>query len=233
MATANLKPEAGLAELKQFIETAKLDASALNNINDEAKLVYKRFYALLVYDHILQGNLTCLDQKTYGKEAVSDMSHGFFLTCIGLYKPARASMRGSLENLVRFLLMNRGVAALKITSVYDLFDAANAEFDKEPKQKARIGTLRSLYKELCKTVHSASKNHMNLEVPFNTMLQFDQVKYDMNLALIRDCCKVSGELLFIEFNELVERSHHSQKDILLDSVARTIRKEARELREQS
>lgn len=225
------KPDLGLKELKSFIETAKLDASALAEVNSETKGVYRKFYALLVFDYLLQETLQDDDQKVYAREAISDMSHGFFLTCIGLYKPARTSARSAIENLVRFLLLHRGVDAMSINSVYELFDEANAIFSTDRKQLGRIHQLRSIYRELCKTVHSSSADYMNLEVPFNTMLTFDRDKFAANRNIVRDSCKTAGELLFIEFNSLVQSAHHTQKDILSDSVSSSVRKEARELRE--
>lgn len=225
------KPDLGLRELKSFIETAKLDASALTEVNAETKGVYRKFYALLVFDYILQETLEDDHQKTYAREAISDMSHGFFLTCIGLYKPARTSARSAIENLVRFLLLHRGVDAMSITSVYGLFDKANEIFSPEAKQLRRIGDLRGIYRELCKTVHSSSADYMNLDVPFNTMLTFNKNKFAENRDIVRDSCKTTGELLFIEFNGLVQIAHHTQKDILSDSVSSSVRKEARELRE--
>ncbi|MEH6740922.1 MAG: hypothetical protein V7695_20605 [Sulfitobacter sp.] len=231
MTISNQRPEAGLSELKGFIETAQLDASALSNIDSATRAMYRKFYALLVFDDLLQEKLTDEDQRTYGKEAISDMSHGFFLTCIGLYKPARTSLRSSLENLVRFLLLHKGIDALSITSVYTLFDEAKLTFAGNASQKRRLGLLYSHYKELCKAVHSSSKDHMNLEVPFNTMLQFDAGKFAANRNMVKDCCTIAGEMLFIEFNEHVQSGHHSQRDVLSDSVARAVRREARERRE--
>lgn len=231
--TSKHKPDDGLKELKHFIETAKLDASALSDVDAETKSVYRKFYALLVFDYLLEGSLTDTNQKTYSKEAVSDMSHGFFLTCIGLYKPARTSARSAIENLIRFLLLHRGVDAMKITSVYALFDEINASYSAVPDQLIRVGQLRGIYGELCKTVHSSSADYMNLKVPFNTMLTFDETKFIENRNIVRDTCNVVGEILFLEFNGLVQSAHHSQKDILSESVSKTVRSAARKLREST
>ena len=225
------KPDTGLEELKIFIEAAKLDASALAELNAETKRFYRKFYALLVFDYLLQGNLVEDDKKNYAREAVSDISHAFFLTCIGLYKPALTSARSSIENFIRFMLLCREIDAKSITAVYSLFEETNSMFAKSYSQKKRIGELRRLYSELCKTVHSTSSDYMNLEVPFNTMLTFDNSKFKTNRDIVHDICKVSVELLFIEFNDFVQSSHHSLQDILSDSVAKSVRQEARELRE--
>ena len=220
------KPEHGLAELKSFIESVKLDAQALSKPSTETKGVYKKFYILLIFDYLLQGNIQGADERVYAKEAVSDMSHGFFLSCVGLYKPARTSVRSAIENLLRFLLLHRGVDALSINSVFDLFDEANTQFSSEPKQKSRIGKLRGVYKELCKTVHSSSADYMNLEVPFGTMLKFDRKKYQVNVDVVRESCTAFTEILFVEFYDLVLISHHSHRDLISEGVAKSVRREA-------
>lgn len=231
--TSKHKPEDGLKELRAFIESIKLSTHGLSAPNSEMKVVYRKFYALLIYDYILQKSLQNTEHKAYAKEAVSDLSHSFFLTCIGLYKPARTSARSALENLLRLLLLNKGVDALTITSVFTLFDEANIAFSSSPSQKERIGRLRQIYQELCKTVHSSSVDYMNLEVPFNTMLQFDQDKFLGNIDIIRECSRVFGELLFVEFSQLVRTSHHTHRDLLSDSVSRIVRKEVSENSEAS
>ncbi|WP_065332190.1 hypothetical protein [Tritonibacter mobilis] len=225
------KPELGLKELKSFIESVKLDATGLSGAHTDTKGVYRKFHALLIFDYLLQENLEDKDQSTYAREAISDMSHGFFLTFIGLYKPARTSTRSAIENLIRFLLLHRGVDAMSINSVYELFDEAKSSFSSNAAQLKRVGELHGIYRELCKTVHSSSADYMNLEVPFNTMLAFDEDKFSKNRDVLRESCKAVGELLFIEFNHLVQSAHHSHKDILSDSVSGSVRKEARELRE--
>ncbi|MBO9429681.1 hypothetical protein [Sulfitobacter sp. R18_1] len=224
------KPDEGLQELKRFIETAKLDASALRDIDAETKVLYRKFYALLVFDHLLQGSLSDAIQKNYARETVSDLSHGFFLTCIGLYKPARTSARSAIENLIRFLLLHRGVDAMSITAVYALFEEANRTFLADEEQFKRIGRLRSVYSELCKTVHSSSADYMNLEVPFNTMLTFDKGKFSDNRDIVRECCTIVGELLFVEFDSLVQSAHYTHRDILSESVSKSVRREARSSR---
>lgn len=218
--------EHGLAELKSFIETVKLDAQALTKPSTETKGVYKRFYTLLIFDYLLQGSIQETDERAYAKEAVSDMSHGFFLSCVGLYKPARTSIRSAIENLIKFLLLHRGVDVLSIKSVFELFDEANTYFSSEPKQKSRIGKLRGIYKELCKTVHSTSADYMNLEVPFGTMLSFDQNKFQSNIDVVRECCNVICEILFVEFHGIVLISHHTHRDLISEGVARNVRREA-------
>ncbi|WP_340244771.1 hypothetical protein [Sulfitobacter pontiacus] len=223
------RPEDGLKELLQFIDSAKLDDGSLSLSDPKTKSMYKKFYALLVFDHILQEKLTIEDQKTYAREAISDLSHGFFLTCIGLYKPARTSARSGIENLARLFLLYRGVDATKITSVYELFDSLNEIVSGE--QLKRVGSLRSLYKELCKTVHSTSAEYMNLEVPFNTMLRFDEDKFSLNREVVYNACKIAGDIMFIEFDSFIQVAHHSQRDLLSDGVSKTVRREARVGRE--
>lgn len=226
------KPEIGLETLKRFIETTKLDATAFVDANSETKGLYRKFYALLVFDYILQKNLQDGNQKIYAKEFVSDLSHGFFLTCIGLYKPALTSARSGIENLVRFILLHREVDAMSITSVYSLFDEANKTYEDDSEQKKRIGKLRTTYKDLCKTVHSSSSDYMNLEVPFNTMLTFNEGKFSENRDIVTYICKVAGELLFVEFANLVQSSHYKHNDILSESVSKSVRRESREKREK-
>lgn len=220
------KSEHGIAELKSFIESVKLDAQALARPSTETKGVYKRFYILLIFDYLLQKNTQGANERAYAKEAISDMSHGFFLSCIGLYKPARTSVRSAIENFIRLLLLHRGIDALSIKSVFELFDEANVQFSSEPKQKIRIGKLRGIYKELCKTVHSSSADYMNLEVPFGTMLSFDKIKYQSNIDVVRECCSLFGEALFVELYDLVLKSHHTHRDHISECVAKSVRREA-------
>lgn len=228
-AASEQRPEVGLASLTEFIRSVRLESAAIAKPTAQTKLLYRRFYALLVYDYLISGSDLSEDSKLYAKECFSDLSHGFFLTTISLYKPALTSVRSSVENCIRFSLLLNGSDATKIESVYELFDVANVLYASRKQQKARLNHLRGIYRELCKTVHSASSDYMNLNVPFGTMLIFDDEKFDENQKVLSDVCHFVGELLFIELNSLVRKCHHKHQDILSDAVAKSVRREASSL----
>lgn len=226
------KPDVGIDELKSFIKSVRIDVSGLDESAEAVKQLYKKFYAILILDFALQKSLSDGPKKTYAREAVSDISHGVFLSLIGLYKPARTSLRSGIENFVRLSLFLKGVDALKVKDVTKLFESANEAYKDDANQKNRIGSLRSIYVELCKTVHSTDEEYMNLNVPFASMLVYDRDKFKYNNKNAVECCKKMVQFLFVESADAVQGLHHSLRDTLFEAVPKAVKAEVRERRER-
>lgn len=225
-------PEVGLKELRAFLDSVKLNTNSVDANDAKTKKFYKKIFALLLFDYIIQSSSLSDEVKEYARESASDISHGSFLTFVNLYKPSRVSLRSGIENLLRYLLLTKGVDSPKIKDVYSLFETANRLFKENESQKKRIGLLHGYYSELCKSVHSAGSSYMNLKVPFNKMLEFDEKKFSENRKILHETISIVCEVLFIHNHNLVEEAHHSHKDILADSVSKLVKKEAREVKEK-
>gem|GEM_PF-4419112 len=226
------KPDAGITELKDFIRSVQIDVSGLNESTDVLKRLYKNFYSILIVDYALQASLPEGAKRSYAREAISDISHGIFLSLIGIYKPARISLRSGIENFIRLAILIKDVNALEIKDVSGLFEKANQIYNNDVSQKRRLGDLRSVYVELCKTVHSTDTEYMNLSVPFSSMLDYDRKKFEYNSSQATECCQKIVQFLFVEVADEIQKLHHSLRDTIYDSVPKSVKAELRERKER-
>lgn len=225
------KPNAGLRELRDFLEGVRLSVEAVDEQDTETRRLYRKFYSLLIYDFLLDNESDEDTVSLYARESISDISHSFFLSFIGLYKPARVCLRSGIENFVRYILLSNRVDALAITYLPTLFAEVKSIYADRASQRARFDVLRSLYAALCQTVHSTGEEYMNLNVPFSSLLIVDPNKFAVNRELLLKVCGAIGEIMFVDQQGLIAKAHHTLRDTLSDNVPPSVRREVREARE--
>src|SRR5690606_461496 len=114
------------------------------------------------------------------------------------YKPSISMLRSSVENLIRSILLLRGVQVNTIDAVWELFAVARSNFLKEGEDWVviRIDALHVRYSEMCKTVHSAAPEYMSLRVPFERIFEFSEEVFVVTRHLVKDVFRLALEALY-------------------------------------
>jgi hypothetical protein len=113
-------------------------------------------------------------------ECFSDLTSALFASLHGLYKPANMSLRSAIETFVRGAAGITSEEAATTTSVFRLFDLAEAQPFFRAADSRHFAALRNLYADLCLFAHSATPAHMAktfalANYPRHDTLQFKEV----------------------------------------------------------
>ena len=219
----------GIAELNDFVRFVSLGSLGLDASEEVNRTMYRKFYGVLVFDFLLQKHFDDGLAKEHVREAVSDLSHGFFLSCVGLYKLGKVSLRNGIENFLKFWVLAKGTPPSD-KETWAWFACAKGVASEDETHK-RIDQLRSADAELCNVVHSTNRDYMNLRVPFNQMFSFEADRFEQNRMLVIQCCSGILDVLFIEFEQLVWEAGPAHQDVLHESVTRKAREAVRQRRE--
>jgi hypothetical protein len=216
-----------LDEIFQFIKalkfSSKISAAELALI----KSAYKQFHSLLIWGIVGEKEPNSpLPIRTYCREGLSDCSHAFFLTLLDLYKPARGSLRGAVENFLRLSLMYGGVDPTEETRVYELWRLGKKNFASVAGATDAIQHLEVLYSELCKTVHASKINYMSLAVPFETLSEFHAGRFKSNFTLMKSVYARENQLLFLIKHRALRLVGHKNEDFVRDALPPTIKRAA-------
>jgi hypothetical protein len=111
-----------------------------------------------------------------------------------------------------------------VKSVYTLFDNANAALKDDPIAKTIIGRLRTLYGELCLTVHSAHEDHVALRIPFKRVFAYDEDQHQFTLGLLGRTVSGLNQVLYARFSEKLQKLAHKNRDFLLDSLPKSLKR---------
>lgn len=158
--------------LAQFFKDYSLDHVARESAFIASVKTGHKLYLSLLYlwaqceDLAAKGKL-CLcgtyinaDELMHLKECISDIGGGFFCCFHGVYKPGHMSLRSSIENFLRFAAGRFDSRAVRTTSVFELFDIAQATPPFDGRNVKYLRELRGAYTELCKYSHSSTMTHM-------------------------------------------------------------------------
>lgn len=218
-----------IAEIEKFISDIHfVSASSLASTNRIAlRAAYKQFHSLLIWSLIAESQDSKLDSmKLYFREALSDVSHGFMLTLMNLYKPAKISLRSGVENFIRSFLIYRGIDASEISAVYELFDTAKSAFRNDIIIEKNVSSLISDYSDLCKAVHSSKIDYMSLTVPFERLSAFFGSRYNLNMVTLRSVCTSANQLAFLLWNDQLNKVGHENEDYVRDSIPKNVKRAA-------
>lgn len=209
-----------LARIAEFLTRLDLSSVAQVDASDQAKDLYRKFHALLCWQTVLKSDPDFTENERF-EECLSDFSAGYLFLITSAYKPSIASVRSGIENLVRSLLLLKGVSVDSIDAVWELFSVARAHFvalGQDPIVQ-RIDALHSKYGELCKTVHSADVEYMSLRVPFERVFEFDEISFGEARQLISDTFRIAIELIFLVAHEKLVLVHHRIADEIRDALS--------------
>lgn len=118
-------------------------------------------------------------------ETFSDIASTLFLSLHGLYKPAQASVRSSIEVFVRGGAALTASEALGTKNVYELFEVASAQAIFSGSSQGAFAKLRELYSSLCLFVHSASPAHMARSFALANYPRVDLAKMRRSFVVLR------------------------------------------------
>ena len=217
-------PSQALLDIQEFLSTLKVDVTSPDFSTQDARRVYRRFHAFLLWEIPLDRDDVDASIRLYNRECLADIASSYMLNFMGAYKSARLGLRGSIENSIRVFTASSGVDVLTINSVYELIESCKAHWATSPQKVQALSNMYGLYGELCKTVHSTSVGYMSLRVPFETMLKFDKGEFDGNCRLIDKTLKAVGEGYFLEFHGLLNRLDFKSADYVRDSVEAEVKR---------
>lgn len=220
-----MKPGEALADIKDFIDDLRLTSEAAKPNDEFSRALYRKFHAVLTWDLLLDRPNFSDQLRLYAREAVADVSTCYFLTLVGIYKPARLSLRSGIENALRVKIAGSGCDVATITTVPDLVSTAKACAQTEA-QSVRLGSLYAIYGELCRTVHSAAIDYMALRVPFERISQFDATEAQSNLNLLADVLKHLNEVFYIDFHQHLKLIEYRNADLIRDAIEAKVKGEA-------
>jgi hypothetical protein len=211
-------------EIEEFVSSYKVDSVFAHKGGvQKYRTAYKSLHAILIWSTILDDKR--LPDNKYGPHAaemVADLSHAFVLITLSLYKPCRMMLRSSIENLTRVALANRG-EDFSIRSVHVLFENALTGLDKTSDSHKLISEAKSLYADLCKTVHSAQDAHLSKKIPFERIVAYDEASYSFTINYVTKTSSVVNKLLFVLFFKELERLKHKSRDFILDSLPKRLK----------
>jgi hypothetical protein len=207
----------------------------LNTATNKAAFLssYKRFHSLLIWTHALslnkRGALKESDPALFAQESVSDLSHAYLLTLMGAYKPARGMCRSAAENVFRSCFTLQAKKAPSFSTVHELISETRTTTNAKNKiLMAEINQLAKLYAKLCDYVHSSSKAHMALKIPFAEIIKFSRPDYLDCLGDIRLLSECTNKILFWLQEEKLRPIDHRHRDYILDTTPPTLKRAASE-----
>jgi len=214
------KIDANIREIQRFFETLSIDIPFSQEKElGKFKIAYRQLHSLLIWNMIITGNQ--IPEDNYGKhfrEGISDMSQGFALISMSLYKPARMMARSSIENVVRVSVAHRN-GDYKVKSVYNLFDIALGLYKNSEQSHRILQQLHQEYGDLCRTVHSAEDKYLSLSIPFEEILKFDDEKFEMSVQSLTKSSSLINQFIFTIFERHMRQCEdHRSRDLILDSI---------------
>lgn len=216
-----IKPNEDIAEIADFLRNLALPAPFFV-ASDPVVACYKKFLAVLLQRHGAHKTALIDEAKVFLDETTSDLSYSLYLNALGFYKPSRLSLRGAIENVLRFALAQAEVDP-KPLGVSQMFDAAKADGRYYPVLSS-IALLKQSYVKLCKSSHTIDIQFMAHNIPFSELVEQDKSKFDSNLT---DFAKVSGaigSLIYVASSEAVAKLSPEQQDFVRSQVPMTIKK---------
>lgn len=220
-----MKPGEAISDIKSFIEGLQLQSDGIVSSNKDARTLYRRFHALLIWHHLSDRDEFSDQTRMYAHECVSDASAAYFLTSIGIYKAARISLRSSIENIYRVVISEAGDVVTDYDTVPALLKRAK-EVGRTANQKNRLDRLYASYGNLCLTVHSVGQEFMSLRVPFERMMDYDPGAASGNFNTMSEVFREMNDVMFIEMAHHLKLIDFKNADLLRDAVAAAIKGEA-------
>lgn len=190
--------------------------------SDALEASYKKFLVVLLQRHGAHKTALHDGARSFLDEAASDLSYALYLNALGFYKPARLSLRGAIENILRFSLKQQGVDP-KPLSVSGTFDEVKNHVAYATAASS-ISTLKDCYAKLCRSSHTIDIQFMAQNIPFSDLVESDKGKFDSNLS---DFGKVSGSicsLLYIACPEAITKLTPEQQDFVRGQIPKSIKK---------
>ena len=211
-----------IAEIESFLTKFRTSPPKLEGL---FKTQYKQFHSLLIWGFCYETDINVSEtEKLFFKETLSDLSHSLFLLLLNLYKPSRFSIRSSIENFVRAILISRKIDVGSISTVHGLFDEANLVFKNHEEIKNRIGELRGIYSELCKSAHSVKIDYLSLTIPLNQITDFDQKAYTDISKVFLSVCRLINQITFLIHHDIISLAGHRNSDALNDSIPNALKR---------
>lgn len=215
-----------ISELRKFISSLGIEDPLSNaKVASAYKSFDKDLYAILLWGLALDlySNRPLSEHELHMKEFLSDISTANLCALTGLYKPSMMALRSGIENFVKSILIFNKIPINDTKSLYEINDRFRNIFSNSPKSISNLSdSIINQYSYLCKYVHSAGQDFMNLTVAYADMLKNSDEKTHLSIKAMQLLCKSSNGILLISMGS-PEGIHHRNKDYILDRIPRSVK----------
>lgn len=213
--------EASIRAIADFITDQDFSAPFFGP-NDAVRSAYQKYLAVLLMRHGSHKTALFAGAREFLDETASDLSYALYLSALGFYKPARLSLRGAIENSLRFALKQKGLDIAGI-SISQLFEQTKEYADYAPVCSA-ISLLKDRYSRLCRTSHTIDIKFMAQRIPFTDLVEANKSKFESNMS---DFAKVAGaicNLFYVVAPEAITKMSPDQQDMVRSQITRIVKK---------
>lgn len=207
--------------IASFVDGQKLTAPFIS-LNGPLKAGYQNYLALLLIRHASTKIVIGEESRKYFDECMSDASYALYLSIVGMYKPARLSLRGAIENSLRFLSTSEGISIENI-SVTNLFNAVEA-LDRTSLGEDSFKKMKKLYTKLCSTIHTVDINFMAQKIPLGSLIFHEEKEFQENISTFTQTMHSISVLVFVFLREVLPKLDASQQDFVNRTIPKSVRK---------
>ena len=151
----------------------------------------------------------------YSEEAVSEIGTSFFLLLHGCYKAINLLLRSSIENFFKAVGSLEDTSILTLRSTYEVIDRAQLlKVFSDEYAKPEFSSLKNEYSDLCKTVHTADFEQMEVVESLGNFPHFDPQKCKATAEKINSVIRAELFVLNLIFHAPVKTIHHRNRDIV-------------------
>ncbi len=161
-------------------------------------------------------------QNIYFKESCSDIGTSFFLLFHGSYKGSKMLLRSSIETFLKAFCSDFIVGILNEKSMFEFFNKIkNTPFFKKRTNKKLLNELHSIYKSLCRDVHTAEESNMSNVSAMESFPIYSKTEAKFVCDFALKLVTIYVTLICIKYNDFYHQIYYKNKDIIKHSFDRT------------
>lgn len=228
----DVKPD--FEEFQKFLGSFSLGPSILNaELVAASKRVHRKLFCL----QTVWGEIRFLKpqrgkrryptkrQFAFYEEAYSDLVTALLLLSCGLYKASRVLCRSSIETFLKghgLREQRRVVTELSVTKIFEILKGGPL-FKGKHRAKA-FAELKRCYKLLCKDVHTADYENMELVLALRQLPAYDKTRCAETVTSMLTLLDCINFLVCDHYNALYRLMHHRSKEVVLENIPKALRR---------
>lgn len=212
--------DTSFADLKNYLAEYSLEAIFPNvEVEELLKRLHKSIYPLLCWQ--IELNSSEVPQRIWLNECVSDLIQCIPLLAQGFYKACKVLHRSSIEEYLRFIVSDSGIAITDINTVYQLFDTSKEILTERFGDLIgkKINALHSTYGSLCMYVHSSSDSYCELSQALREYPRTEMSSVTTSILELVNTVHLMSLCLLILKPEVFSTMYYSNRDAILDNLS--------------
>ena len=217
-------------DIHDFISSLSIDSPIKEKENAKKySTAYRYFHSLLIWREALvrpgQKGIN-LDALLQYEELLSDLAYAQVLLLAGMYKPSRMMLRSSIENILRTIAIETGLAIAGVKFTYELTTLIRSSpiGSNDSPVRSDLNAIISMYSALCVYTHAASREFLALRVPFKDLTKFDQFEFDSISSDYKVAVQNFNRIIFYLYKACLVGIPHKQIDFALDALPKKLKK---------